>query len=841
VSGTAYFKAANPGNYVLGFEAVETDKLSGIFLSSIKRDVQVKVFDCTAPPPRVDSIPGDLFSSVPTIKNATIVNNPEDTGYYIYACPGSDISIEVNAIPDYRDDPGNINNIIYLRHSISGLNSTPTFTVTGNGTNHAKGVFAWTPTVDDYGDHALIVTAVDTTCDLDQPIVLFKERVFNIRIARGLDAGDDRPVCKYNGKPVQLFVKNAEGVKLQWTNLDGSPATSLIPSTEIENPLDTLLKPITEHAFVVASTDLVGNCKSKDTVVVYVDTTNTIDIVPQNPYVLCRPDYLQLDAVTKGARPLTNLPCGTANPISCAPQDLLVVPIMGSPSYGKGTFYDTLGPTTPTFPNYEVRTSKQQYFIPKGDLWDMGLRSSTIRSISIEIVDAKEPNHPYDNFKISMKCTGKDSLSKTTGFENFMTTVYSSATPVTFGTGVKEFVLDQPYTWDTTANLIIEICYSNNTYISVCNQILGTAPFLKFVPTEKATTLSLRRYFTTADVCPIITHDSIQTTASRPLFTFKVCEPDNVPFEFRWSGLDPTGRDSSVQFLSDSTIQQPLAYVPKSITYYVETKGRSSCLVKDSIAIYVPEHNYALIPKDTVICYGETANMRVNAGFDFKWYEYINGQYIPATSVTCFNCREVELKPEVTTTYKVVVYDSVWCIDTLTTTIKVLPLPDIRIVTNDTIIKYGQSIQLLATGARMYNWTPVAPLNNANISYPIARPTESTRFVAGGIGANGCRAFDTLNVSVDTRDNLFVPSGFSPNGDGKNDLFRIANLTFQRIIEFRVFNRWGQEIFNTNNNNGWDGTWKGQAQEVGNYSYQIRIGFPDGYVESYKGEVTLVR
>ena len=136
---------------------------------------------------------------------------------------------------------------------------------------------------------------------------------------------------------------------------------------------------------------------------------------------------------------------------------------------------------------------------------------------------------------------------------------------------------------------------------------------------------------------------------------------------------------------------------------------------------------------------------------------------------------------------------------------------------------------------------PVGSLNNANISYPVATPTEPTTYVAGGIGSNGCRAFDTVKVDIDYRDNLFIPSGFSPNGDGKNDLFKISNLTFQKIVEFRVFNRWGQEVFMANDNTGWDGNWKGEPQDMGNYTYQIRIGFPDGFVESYKGSVTLIR
>ena len=208
---------------------------------------------------------------------------------------------------------------------------------------------------------------------------------------------------------------------------------------------------------------------------------------------------------------------------------------------------------------------------------------------------------------------------------------------------------------------------------------------------------------------------------------------------------------------------------------------------------------------------------------------------------SCWDCGNPVLSPEKTTTYKVAVYDSVWCIDTLTQVVTVMPLPDIRILNKDTVVKYGQSIQLLASGGRMYNWTPVASLNNANVSYPVAIPTEPTEFIAAGIGTNGCIARDTLKVDIDYRDNLFIPSGFSPNNDGKNDLFKVSNLTFQRIVEFRVFNRWGQEIFNANDNSGWDGAWKGEEQDMGTYTYQIRIGFPDGYIESYKGVVTLIR
>ncbi len=61
-------------------------------------------------------------------------------------------------------------------------------------------------------------------------------------------------------------------------------------------------------------------------------------------------------------------------------------------------------------------------------------------------------------------------------------------------------------------------------------------------------------------------------------------------------------------------------------------------------------------------------------------------------------------------------------------------------------------------------------------------------------------------------------------------------------MEFRVFNRQGIEVFSTNDSRtGWDGTYNGKPQDMGTYHYLIRVAYPDGYVETYKGETTLIR
>jgi gliding motility-associated-like protein len=419
------------------------------------------------------------------------------------------------------------------------------------------------------------------------------------------------------------------------------------------------------------------------------------------------------------------------------------------------------------------------------------------------------------------------------GFETGTTLVYTAPGAITLPIGWHQFMLDEPYNWDTTQNLIIEICYSDNATTNA----FGNSPIVKYVATNYAAGLMLKSAGAVTNVCGATTSNAIGTNFSRPVFGFTYNEAEPLPFPFTWAPST---------FLSDSTIRQPLAYVPRSIKYVVTSHGRSGCDMVDTADIYIPEHNYAVWPADTAICYNEGAPMRTTGGgFTFKWYKINDkGEYeilSHTKEASCWDCANPVLKPLKTTVYKIGVYDSVWCIDTLTAKITVKPLPDIRIINRDTFVKYGQSIQLMASGARIYNWSPVGSLNNANTSYPIATPTEPTTYIAGGIGANGCRAFDTLKVDIDYRDNLFVPSGFSPNNDGKNDLFKVANLTFQKVIEFRVFNRWGQEVFMANDNRGWDGNWKGEPQDMDSYTYNIKLGFPDGYIETYRGNVTLIR
>lgn len=109
--------------------------------------------------------------------------------------------------------------------------------------------------------------------------------------------------------------------------------------------------------------------------------------------------------------------------------------------------------------------------------------------------------------------------------------------------------------------------------------------------------------------------------------------------------------------------------------------------------------------------------------------------------------------------------------------------------------------------------------------------------------AQGCINYDSTFVNVQPCCDLSMPSAFTPNGDSKNDYFRPLRDGKQDIVIFRVFNRWGQEVYETANTDaqGWDGSFAGRALDMGVYQYYIKYRCLDGTYYEKKGDVTLIR
>jgi trimeric autotransporter adhesin len=181
-----------------------------------------------------------------------------------------------------------------------------------------------------------------------------------------------------------------------------------------------------------------------------------------------------------------------------------------------------------------------------------------------------------------------------------------------------------------------------------------------------------------------------------------------------------------------------------------------------------------------------------------------------------------------------------------TAAIDVPVYPPVKLVnvTVDKTIPLGASIQLNADSAEFYVWAPEdGTLSNPNINDPVATPSATETYTVRGMNQWGCVDSAYVTITVDDNINEFVPSAFTPGDHGHNDVFRIGNVKYDKLVEFSVFNRWGQIIYHntTDVTQGWDGKFNGVPQDVGVYSYVIVLATPEGTNKVLKGTVTLVR
>jgi gliding motility-associated-like protein len=157
-------------------------------------------------------------------------------------------------------------------------------------------------------------------------------------------------------------------------------------------------------------------------------------------------------------------------------------------------------------------------------------------------------------------------------------------------------------------------------------------------------------------------------------------------------------------------------------------------------------------------------------------------------------------------------------------------------------IDAGNSIELIGTGpsGAEFVWSPAEFLSCSTCVTTIATPDVTTLFVLT-VTNNGCVATDTVLIEVTEKcGDIFVPSGFSPNGNGINDELKVRGNCIKEL-DFKIYDRWGELIFQTTDQNiGWDGTYKGKPALAGVYVYYINA-VVIGSTINMQGNTTLIR
>jgi gliding motility-associated-like protein len=241
---------------------------------------------------------------------------------------------------------------------------------------------------------------------------------------------------------------------------------------------------------------------------------------------------------------------------------------------------------------------------------------------------------------------------------------------------------------------------------------------------------------------------------------------------------------------------------------------------------------------DTTLCFGSSVQLIASGGSSYSWS--------PGTFLTNRNiANPIVQSPTTTIRYIVTVRDTLGCIKTVNDTmiVRVIPPMQVNAGPSDTSIVEGETLQLLGTGALQYMWSPPTWLNNANIANPVAIPFDNITYYLTGRDNFGCEGFDSIRVRIYYIDpDMYVPTAFTPNGDGLNDLARPILLGMKSLNYFRIYNRFGELVYATTEiGKGWNGIFKGKPQDPATFVWMAEGITFNGQRKTKKGYLILIR
>jgi gliding motility-associated-like protein len=282
---------------------------------------------------------------------------------------------------------------------------------------------------------------------------------------------------------------------------------------------------------------------------------------------------------------------------------------------------------------------------------------------------------------------------------------------------------------------------------------------------------------------------------------------------------------------------------PVANTSYVVTGTTSfGCSNTTSINITVIHPFTIQSPGDLSVCKGKSVQLIINGGTSFQW---INNTW----GLSNTHIANPVAIPENTTTYTVVASGEQQCFsDTANIKVTVLSTP---------LADAGQGIQLFAGSSGQlhangsadivkWEWSPSKYLDCSNCQSPNVTPFETVNYTLTVSTADGCVATDTVSVKLLCGNSrIFIPNAFTPNHDGLNDVFRIKGQGVSRIDYIRIYDRWGELVFECSNmplddkNAAWDGRYKGKPAPAGTYVYIVEMSCGD-QTFTQRGPVTVI-
>lgn len=278
----------------------------------------------------------------------------------------------------------------------------------------------------------------------------------------------------------------------------------------------------------------------------------------------------------------------------------------------------------------------------------------------------------------------------------------------------------------------------------------------------------------------------------------------------------------------------------KTTTTYIVTATLGVCANKDTVTVFV---NPAPLPhagSDTSICPEQNLLLSGSGGTTFSWS--------PSTYLSDASSANPVMSGALkgNYVYSLDVKDNNGCSSLRPALVKVSVVSPVVDAGTDTVVLTNHPVQLNAidpghNGFVQYNWSPGTGLNNANIANPIAIIDKDMTYKVVAQTQNGCTATDEINLKVYKGVEIYVPSAFTPNHDGHNDILKAIPAGIKEFKFFNIYDRWGRLVFQTKDASmGWDGRLNGALQN-GTFIWMAEGIDYNGNIVRRKGTTTMIQ
>lgn len=282
-------------------------------------------------------------------------------------------------------------------------------------------------------------------------------------------------------------------------------------------------------------------------------------------------------------------------------------------------------------------------------------------------------------------------------------------------------------------------------------------------------------------------------------------------------------------------------------TYYFRSISSRGCVGIDSTKLFVNDFGIE-VSDSAYLCLNDTTLLTVislipDDTLNVIWTPF-EDMYSPNDTTT------IKVNPAKSRSYEVDVKTSRNCVAKRSVYVFVSDL-DTQLATltgsRDTIVTELFSQLNAEPQGYAYKWLPTAGLSNPTTSNPIARPDTTTVYTVEVFDPEvpNCKVERTFKVIVEElyceHPYVYIPNTFTPNGDGQNDELKVYGRYIEEL-NLQVFNRWGELIFETQDQNeGWDGSYEGEQNWPEVFVYQLYVKCIDGQEFKTKGDITLVK